>query len=237
MWAAQQSDVIILNNPLDNIVTDGLVLCLDANFTCSYPKASTTWYDLSGNGNDGSLVNGPTFDSGNGGSIVFDGTNDSITSTAPLSSGEDTYTIESFWKTDELKTQVIWEQNTSTLQIGTRVCMILLNRGVGGFNGQNADFHSSVPYSINTWYHWVITVDNTLSTNKVKVYVNGNLYAQGNPSNTLNTGADSAAIGHKIPSSSEEFNGDISIVRVYNKTLSSDEVLQNFNAQKARFGL
>ena len=58
------------------VVTDGLVLYLDAANPKSYVSGSTTWGDLSRGGNNGTLVNGPTFDGGNGGSIVFDGVND-----------------------------------------------------------------------------------------------------------------------------------------------------------------
>ena len=61
-----------------NIITDGLVLALDAANSRSYPGTGTTWSDLSGNGNSGTLTNGPTFNSGNGGSIVFDGVDDNI---------------------------------------------------------------------------------------------------------------------------------------------------------------
>ena len=61
-----------------NIVTNGLVLFLDANNTNSYPGSGTSWYDLSGNGNTGTLTNGPTFSGENGGTIVFDGVDDSF---------------------------------------------------------------------------------------------------------------------------------------------------------------
>ena len=64
-----------------HIITDGLVIALDAANTKSYPGSGTTWSDLSGNSNNGTLTNGPTFNSGNGGSIVFDGTNDYINTT------------------------------------------------------------------------------------------------------------------------------------------------------------
>jgi len=60
------------------IITNGLILCLDAASTKSYPGSGTTWFDRSGNGNNGVLTNGPTFSSTNGGSIVFDGTNDYV---------------------------------------------------------------------------------------------------------------------------------------------------------------
>jgi hypothetical protein len=59
-------------------VTNGLVLCLDAADKNSYSGTGTTWTDLTGNGNNGTLTNGPTFNSANGGSISFDGTNDYI---------------------------------------------------------------------------------------------------------------------------------------------------------------
>ena len=61
-----------------SIVTDGLVLCVDAANTKSYPGSGTTWTDISSKGNNGTLTNGPTFSSGNGGAIVFDGTNDYV---------------------------------------------------------------------------------------------------------------------------------------------------------------
>ena len=60
------------------VVEDGLVLALDAGNTKSYPGSGTTWTDLSGNGNNGTLTNGPTYSSSNGGSIVFDGVNDFV---------------------------------------------------------------------------------------------------------------------------------------------------------------
>ena len=220
-----------------SIVTDGLVLALDAANHKSYPGSGTTWYDLSSSKNTYTLTNSPTFDSGNGGSIVFDGADDYATSSAPLSAGASTYSIEACWKAHSLKTQVIWEQNSSTLITGKRVCMILLSNGKGGFNGQSADFHSSVPYSINTWYHWVITVDTNLGSNQIKIYVDGSFYVQGNPSSTLNAGADEATVGHKIPADSEEFDGNIALIRVYNKVLSATEITQNYNALKSRFEL
>ena len=65
-------------NHSPKIVTNGLVLCLDAADKKSYPGTGTTWFDRSGNGNNGILVNSPTFNSGNGGSIVFVGHNDYV---------------------------------------------------------------------------------------------------------------------------------------------------------------
>lgn len=61
-----------------NIVTDGLVLYLDAANTKSYPGSGTTWNDLSGNGNNGTLINGYIFNSIGNGNLVFDGSNDYV---------------------------------------------------------------------------------------------------------------------------------------------------------------
>ena len=85
------------------IVTDGLVLCLDAGNTKSYPGSGTTWTDLSGRRNNGTLTNGPTFDSANGGSIVFDGTNDTVSIPASANQvfGTGDYTLEWWSKTSD----------------------------------------------------------------------------------------------------------------------------------------
>ena len=221
-----------------NIVTDGLVLAIDAGSARSYPGSGTAWNDLSSTASVYTLTNGPSFNSGNGGSFDFDGADDfAATSSAPIAAGATAYSFEAVFKADTLATQVIWEQG-STAQIGgKRVCMILLSTGTGGFNGQSADFQTSVNYSVNVWYNWTITVDTTLSSNKIKIYVNGALSAQGNPTATLNAGADGARVANKLSNSTENFNGKIALVRAYNKVLTAAEVLQNFNAQKSRFGL
>ena len=220
-----------------NIVTDGLVLALDPGSERSY-DGTTTWNDLSSTKSVYTLNNGVTYQSINGGVFDFDGVDDyASTSSAPLSAGATAYSIEAVFKANSTGTQVIWEQGSTAQIAGKRVCMILLSTGTGGFNGQNADFQTSVNYSINTWYNWLITVDTSLSSNKIKIYVNGVLSAQGNPSATLNAGADGARVGNKLSNSTEDFDGNIALVRAYNRVLTAAEVLQNFNAQKSRFGL
>ena len=77
------------------IVTDGLVLNLDAGNPQSYPGSGTTWTDLSGNGNNGTLLNGVGYDSDNGGSLVFDGSNDYVTT--PLFGDSTTNRTFSVW--------------------------------------------------------------------------------------------------------------------------------------------
>jgi hypothetical protein len=77
-WINSNNDVAVANKDYEDIVTDGLVLNLDAGFVASYPKGGNLWKDLSGIGNDGTLINGPAFNSDNLGSIEFDGVDDSI---------------------------------------------------------------------------------------------------------------------------------------------------------------
>ena len=77
-WYATQTNYVCVNRDYEGIVTSGLTFCLDAGFTPSYTTSGTTWYDLSYGVNNGTLTNGPTFNSDNGGSIVFDGVDDII---------------------------------------------------------------------------------------------------------------------------------------------------------------
>ena len=87
-----------------SIATNGLVLYLDAANRQSYVSGSTSWNDISNNGNTGTLTNGPTFNSGSGGSIIFDGTNDYITLPNGLLSGTGDFTVNQWIKTDVTET-------------------------------------------------------------------------------------------------------------------------------------
>ena len=98
-WINEQNTIIAVNREYENIVTSGLTMLLDAGFTPSYPLSGTSWTDLSFSGNNGTLINGPTFNSANGGSIVFDGTNDNIlmpSTGVTISSGTNPWSA-SFW--------------------------------------------------------------------------------------------------------------------------------------------
>jgi len=173
--------------------------------------------------------------------MTFDGTSDRATlGTVPLAAGASTYSIEAVFKADSAKTQVIWEQNSSGVTQHQRACMILISNGYGGFNGQSNDYHSAVPYSTGVWYHWIITIDKNASTNPIKIYVNGTLYSQGDSSagaSNLNVGTHGAAVGYKVNSNSEYFDGDIKFVKVYDRVLTAKEIKSNFNAIKGRFNI
>lgn len=221
-----------------NISTNGLKLALDANNIISYPKSGTSMYDLTGS-NDNTLYNGVGFDQDKGGILVFDGLNDYTQGTAPLPAGQDYYTIEAWWKAENnTSTQVIWEQGADPLASNRRGSMLLISSGYWGFNGQANDAHDKVPYEPGIWYHAVITVDATTNTNPIKLYQNGTLYWQGNTSNNatnLNLGNSYSRMGRKVATSTEWFQGDIGLVRVYDRILPPEEVQQNYQATKYRF--
>ena len=208
-------------------VRDGLVLYLDAANARSYPRSGTTWFDRSGNGNDGTLVNGPTFNSSNFGSLSFDGTNDRVTgSSIPLMSQ---VTVE-WWGTSDYP-------NT---QYHVPVISTSSSSWTNGFGFYQ--FSGYVYWFVNTYTnytrisatsfgftHWVGTYD----LNNMKLYRNGSL---------VNTKAYTTAMNHststlQIASQGSQYlwDGKISNVKTYNKALTAAEVEQNYNALKGRY--
>ena len=253
------------------IVTDGLVLHLDAAKRDSYPGSGTVWRDLSGNGNNGTLVNGPTFDrdSGNG-SLVFDGVNDGCLSDCPIDMRND-FSLSLFYYYDKYKsayadelgsvigtgrdggpninrqqylltTKQYWQANSAN---NNGICI-----GWGGSNTDNdytamlVDFqanstttnhiHRSVTSTAYNWAQLCVTKNSS----EIKIYRNGQ-YFNNIPINfTINTDSylsGQLAIGGG--SFGRYSKSKISIVNSYNRELTASEVLQNYNAQKARFGL
>ena len=223
-WIGTQTNLMAANFQYESIVTDGLIFNLDAGFVGSYPTTGTTWYDLSGNNNNGTLYNGPTFNSANSGSIVFDGVDDY--STSFISSPGSNFTI-SFWFN-------VISFGSGERQIfmpggGDQASVSIVNSRIGSWNG-NSYRYSPTVLSTNTWYNFVMTN----STNTI-FYLNGNLDSTYASTGNFNTGTAtfSAAFG----GASRFLNAYFSNVCVYNKTLSAAEVLQNYNAQRGRFGL
>jgi hypothetical protein len=125
------------------IVTDGLVLCLDAANSRSYPGSGTTWFDLSGNGNNGTLANGPTFNANNNGSIVFDGTNDYVEITNRNTNLE--------FQPSQAFTVSTWFKTTTIPTTGSLVANMLAS---GTFSGYDLWFNGSnqmACHLINSW--------------------------------------------------------------------------------------
>lgn len=243
-YYSTQNDKMVFNQDYPPIVTDGLVLNLDAGFRPSYPTSGTTWFDLSGNNNNGTLVNGPTFDSGNNGSFVFDGVNDfidlGVNNNLTLNNGG---TISIFFK---------WSSYNGTSWSNT-----LIGRGGSSWinhhyilfkhsdtnrlhlsvsNGVNAMAsngpRSTFDIELNKIYNVTITIDNPLK----KMYINGVFNTQASSTIMPISTPTTVSLG-RTGNSIYYLNGNIYNVLIYNRILSDEEITQNYNATKGRFGL
>jgi hypothetical protein len=216
------------------IITDGLVLYLDAANPKSYVSGSTIWNDLSRGGNNGTLVNGPTFNSGNGGSLVFDGVDDYVNGNLNSLSAGASCTIEALIKLNNISgTKAIFSHGRSGFSFNSG--MVIVNNNLRFRNTSN-DHGLSTPTSltINQWYHLVLS-SNSLGTTG---YCNG--ISQGNTVQTLtNNSINDYHISRRSSNAASEFmNGNIAFIKIYqNKSLNNIEILQNYNATKTRYGL
>lgn len=219
-----------------NIVTDGLVLALDAANPLSYPGSGTVWQDLSGQGNNGTLVNGPTFNSANGGSIVFDGSNDSVTiPNTTMGNGNTAWTINTWTKTTTTVNSLGLGSIVSNANSGPVHSML-------GVNGGKIVYWT---YQSNAWsqklgvrilndgnWHMLTWVNYTNYT--MDMYVDGTFDA--NVANS--TSGNNNPLNRVGGSWTGYYNGFISIFQITkNKALSASEIQQNYNATKTRFGL
>jgi len=213
------------------IVTSGLVLALDAADKLSYPGSGTTWRDLSGNNNTGTLTNGPTFSTGNMGSIVFDGVDDNATCNL-VTSDANNVTLEVWFKATTLPGDrgLIYNGNGGSSGYGLQfgACGTAGTTLYVFFGGINCNVVSYGTLVTNTWYQAVYTRTTTPSISNI-------LYINGISRSTNTTSNPNAPAGSTLISSA--FNGNISIARIYNRALTATEVLQNYNATKNRYGL
>jgi len=233
---------------LGRVVQSGLISYLDAANSKSIISGSTTWMDITRNNNSGSLINGPTYSSANGGSIVFDGTNDHVIAGA-IPSGTDLFTL-SCWvylngnisgNYDLLRAAAIFSGNaTGTIEFVIITSgnsagppyTISFQRYGGGTTGTCS--LSGINMPINQYHNIVLVRDGTSSQ---KIYQNGNLIVTGNVSNSFTAGTLHIGGQPLQVAWSAHLNGRISNVLRYNRALSATEVLQNYNIQKKRFGL
>jgi hypothetical protein len=221
-WYATQSNYVCVNRDYEGIVTNGLVLNVDAGFTPSYTSSGTTWYDLSYGGNNGTLTNGPTFNSSNGGSIVFDGVDDYTTITlSPNSAGS-----ICFW----------YYYNANTVQrliMGNSSSMIYCGGGAGVGHWYNMSNDYSFNFNWSNTSQWLYMCATYQSTTNNSFYINGNLVYNSSSYSLTKGSTYNVAGGGSYTAQNCRF----ATISTYNRELSASEVLQNFNAQKSRFGL
>lgn len=234
------------------ISRDSFVFYFDAANSRSYPKTGTSWYDLSGNGRTGTLTNGPTFDTSNGGSIVFDGINDYV----------DILSLSQYFGISKF-TVSMWLNVASFANAGTTACALTNGKytvfgPTNSYQGYSSTFSAAIQidatsnvvatvmqsnYSTNTWYHYAAVYDGTQTgnANRLKVFINGSQKSLifdatvpavgGTTNSTVLLGFQTTINVYRW------FNGKIGQCAVYSRALSADEVLQNYDTHKSRFGL
>ena len=221
------------------IVTDGLVLSLDAADKNSYPGSGTTWSDLSPYGNNGTLTNGPTFDSDDGGSIVFDGDNDYVTLGNDTNLELQNLSISAWFNLDTLEADIDFyssaaDNGTNGYRLGTTGSTEIIWL-VGDASGYTLKFSSGLSASTGEWKCVTATYDSS----NLRIYIDGLLNVTESATKTI-THANPIVIGARggdLGNNDNGIDGKIAIVQVYNRALSAAEILQNYNAQRSRFGV
>jgi hypothetical protein len=235
------------------VVQSGLVLNLDAGVSSSYPGTGTTWTDLSGNGNTGTLVTAG-YIGDNGGSITFDGTDEyaKISSPSPLS-GTKLFSFEIWVNFTSITGNFgginkcawlfaggtatgggqpefgVWSANNTSFTPNT----INFGRGNGGTIGSLSINVSSL-MSNGNWYQ-IVLVRST--SNAQTVYLNASSIGTGNVSNSFTDGQTDFGALHGLPSFDGYLNGKISNTKIYNRALTAQEIQQNFIATRSRYGI
>ncbi len=221
-----------------NVVLTNLVTHLDASNLSSYSGSGSTWYDISGNGNNATLYNGVSYStSGSGGHLSLDGSNGYIqlasnSSAAPYAN--QTFTID-MWVYRYAETdgyEILWSQDyTSHTPPYYSVHIRIDNPSTMGIMGGGNSGQPSGVVSTGVWQHWVFTRDLT----------DVNIYRNGVSISTANTGTSTTYYSNPLWIGKSNFNSSSTLnfgsVRYYNRKLSAAEVLKNFDASKARFGL
>jgi hypothetical protein len=211
-----------------NIVTNGLVLCLDAAKRDSYPGVGTAWNDISGFRNNGVLTNGPTFNSDNGGSIVFDGVNDYVVFPTITNN---IYTIDFWYKMGGNDGSYGYFASSGDNGFAINEGGVFTGLVYGRFYYYNgsANILADIPSTTN-WNHICVIINTT--TNNLQLFGNGN---QLNNS-TINSMSTSVSnIGRYVIGNINFLKGNLASYKIYNRALSPTEILQNYNATKGRY--
>ena len=223
-----------------NIVRDGLVLYLDAANIKSYPGTGTAWNDLSGNGNNGTLVNGTAYTTDNNGCMSFDGTNDYITlvnnQDTKLANPVQTISIMVFIRS------VGPNQYAEIYAVSGNGYHLIKWEPSAISLGISSYFYSNFVSVTNNYNQWMeITCIINWESNTFSVYKNGNFINTINitPNNWTYTNPSTASIGWNrgTGNTGDFMNGNVGNVKIYNRALTANEIQQNFNAVRRRYGI
>jgi hypothetical protein len=227
------SGIRMIGESATSVVTTGLQLYLDAGNASSYPGSGTTWTDLTVNGRNGTLTGGPTYSATNGGSIVFDGTNDYVQCTGSL-----TVTAATF---------VTWIRRNGTQ---SQYDGILYSRGTNT-TGMNFGSSNQLGYNWNdtvSTYNWnsgLVIPDATwcmIAVSVTSTAATAYLCQASGITTATNTVSHGSSLLNDIKLAVDDaaaryISGNIAIAQLYNIALSADQVSQNFTADRARFGV
>jgi hypothetical protein len=219
-----------------NIVKDGLVFLLDAAKKDSYPGSGTLWNDITENNFDGTLINGPIFNTSNGGNILFDGVNDFVnfTTTPQIEGTQLSFSVWNYGLVAKQSTLIFLSSS------GIRCLNIHLpwSDSTVYFDSGNTLFYDRIskfaqPNEYQGWHYWVFTKNSTTQT--MSIYLDGNLWhSQGGKPQPI-----ALPIGNKnlcCENGTTHFhNGYLGYLSLYNRELSPTEILQNYNATKNRY--
>lgn len=225
-----------------SIVRDGLVLYLDAANVKSYPGSGTVWKDLSGLGNNGTLVNGVGYSADNKGAMVFDGVNDyadglsgAVTDTSAITlcvwnNGQVSKPSSAFWFTDSANGY-------------NRVCqahlpgsdnIVFFDCGVSGSSTYDRIFKTVTDSEYKGWHYWVFVKD--VLSGIMSIFLDGTLWHSDTgktlPLRMCDVGKIGSSAGGDI-----YHNGRISSFAIYNRALTVNEIRQNFEATRSRYGI
>jgi hypothetical protein len=235
-----------------SIVTSNLILALDAANPKSYSGSGNTWFDITGRGNNGTLVNGPAYSSNSGGFISCDGVDDyiEILDNSIFDFGSNNFSVEYWFRKNATTTgfQHIWGVNKWNTggSLGTNEWDLDIGNGASG-TGESIIFaleSGSTSYLVAisntpTLYLWNQVVAIRAGAG-LSVYMNGAMIGASSPVGMAVTTSVNNISGRNIRIANSAVNNyhtksDSSIVRIYNKALTPDEVKQNYDANKTRY--
>jgi hypothetical protein len=228
-------------NVAPNTVTDGLVLYLDASNPLSYPGSGTIWTDIAAR-NNGTLINGPTFSSANGGSIVFDGTNDYVDfGVNPQINAVSTYTFSFVISSPSINSNyrlmftraLNYTSQNSDIEIygGNGGIQLVHNRNNGGTLA--AALITPLPDSVIGFLDVVYDASITSWICYYNSVLRNTFTSIASP---LTTSTYMSNIGTFFPGPSFLL-ANLYSFKLYNRALSAAEITQNYNALKGRYGL
>jgi hypothetical protein len=219
-----------------NIVTSGSVFNVDASLIMSYPRTNSVWYDISGNAINGTLINGPTFNSTNN-SLAFDGTDDNVSTSynsAVAFLNTSPYTLEVLVNA---QSQINYpgfmnrESNVGLGRDGYNLIYTLVGQSAGQVfvfserfttgTSTFAGFTTATSSFFNNWHHVLSTYDGSM----VRIYYDGVLQGSGSSTGNITNASKALEIANR---NGAVLKGNLSYARVYNRALSQSEILQNY---------